>query len=71
MQDVFSIEIVHAPVKVCSAPVLADADQQNQVLQDQNSIYFCFDWQLSRFHMVRACAADGHDILHTGKLRIC
>lgn len=47
------------------------ADQQDTVLQNQDSLHSGLDWQLSWVHMEWTCATDVHDILYTGMQHVC
>lgn len=53
------------------SPAACAADQQNTVLQDQDSLHSGVNWQLSWVHMEWTCATDVHDILYTGMQRVC
>lgn len=52
-------------------PAAFAAEQQNSVLQDQDSLHTCVDRQLSWIYMERTCAIDVYDILYTGMQRLC
>ena len=56
---------------VLNSTAACAADQQNTVLQDQDSLHSGAYWQLSWVHMEWTCATNVHDILYTGMQRVC